>query len=208
MVCLWIRAFFAPEQFPWQQIGTGIPQQGFFDSIPIFHLPRHIENIFHDPVIGKWDTGFQRRVHAGAVHAVEQGLHEPFDIQIANVTTAGFLRGFAIQMRNVGECFLIACMRIFCQIQRAKHVIGKNGGTCSRIGRPRKTIPVHKFRSVKPWIAAENFIGTFSGECYFIMFGDFGTKIQKRGVHIGHSGKVFGGDRIGQGGKESLLAAL
>ena len=97
--------FFAPEQFPWQQIGTGIPQQGFFDSIPIFHLPRHIENIFHDPVIGKWDTGFQRRVHAGAVHAVEQGLHEPFDIQIANVTTAGFLRGFAIQMRNVGRVF-------------------------------------------------------------------------------------------------------
>ena len=99
MVCLWIRAFFAPEQFPWQQIGTGIPQQGFFDSIPIFHLPRHIENIFHDPVIGKWDTGFQGRVHAGAIHAVKKRLHEPFDIEISDYAAAFVLTGLAVKER-------------------------------------------------------------------------------------------------------------
>ena len=49
-------------------------------------------------------------------------------------------------------------------------IIGKKNSTGICICRPWKTVLMHQLFAVKPWIAAENFVSTFSGQCYLVLF--------------------------------------
>ena len=80
VVSLRVRAFFAVQQFCRKQIRAGVAQQCFFHAVLILHAPQHVEDVLHDAVVGKGNARFQTGVHAGAVHAVEERLHEPLDI--------------------------------------------------------------------------------------------------------------------------------
>ena len=85
MIGFRVRALFPVQKLLWKQVFTCVTEQCFLDTVLVFHFPRNIKHILDDAVVGKWNTGFQTGVHACAVHAVEQCLHKPFDVQISDI---------------------------------------------------------------------------------------------------------------------------
>ena len=129
-------------------------------------------------MVSKGDSRLKTGIHAGAVHAVEQCLHKPFDIQVGDLTASVFFGGFIRKMRCFFQGFFIPCMGVRREIKAFHNIIIKKGSTGIDIRRPRKTIPVHQFRAVKPRVSAEDFIGTFSGQCDLVLFFDQRTKVK------------------------------
>ena len=64
---------------------------------------------------------------------------------------------------------------------------------CARrqVRRPWKRVAVEKRFFMKPWIAAENFIRTFTGQYDFVLFCHFAAEVEQGRVHICHTGKVM-----------------
>ena len=85
MIGFRVRTLFPVQKFRREQVFAGITEQSFLNTVLVFHFPRNIKNVLNDAVVGKWNTGFQTGVHTCAVHAVEQCLHKPFDVQISDI---------------------------------------------------------------------------------------------------------------------------
>ena len=65
-------------------------EQTFYNSVRTFDVPRDIENVFYDPIIGKRYAGFKSAVHTGAVHPIKKSCHKPADIQVGDLTPTFF----------------------------------------------------------------------------------------------------------------------
>ena len=70
VVGLGIGVLFPEQNLVRKQSAPGLPQKTLYDAVLCLHLPRHVVQIFNDPVIGKGNSGLQAVPHAGAVHPV------------------------------------------------------------------------------------------------------------------------------------------
>ena len=149
-------------------------------------------------MVGERHARLESCVHARAVHAVEQCLHKPSDIQIRYFPSAFFFAVFTFKYRNLGYCFGICGVRVFLQRKDGQHAVFQEHGTRGEVHGPREAVGVEAFLLVEPRITAKDFVGALPCERHLVVCGDSPAEVEHRCLHVRHAWQIPGIDRLEQ----------
>ena len=152
-------------------------------------------------MIAERHAHLQAGVHAHAVLAVEQGRHEPVEIEHEHFTHTGRLFVIGGQFGGTAAGVKVVLAHKF--LAAAHGIGGEQTEPQTDRPRPREGILKQDVLTVIPRIAAEQLIGAFAGQTDGRAAAlDRCTEQQQRGIHVGHAGQGAGIRRGKQGGAQ------
>ncbi len=197
-----IGAFFAPCNLIRQHILAGEAQKTFFAAFIVLIFPRSGIEIFRNAFVAEGNAHLKGGIHAAHILAGEKGLHEPIEIEGHHFAHTALKRGKVGQAVREGFGGVVFLHDVFLGIYHA----GKFGGDeifavgCALC--PRKALLFADVFIAVPRVAAENFVGTFTGKGDGDALFYLAAEKEHRRIDVSHAGIAAGVDRVKESGDE------
>ena len=193
-----IGAFLSLHNFLREQIPDGVTQQSLFPASVILEFPGNAIQIFRNPVIAEGYPNLQAGEHTHPVFSIQQGLHEPSEIQIHHFLHSDLCRRILRQDVALAAGFQIGIHHVVFRRTKFGKPAGHQFGPLGRCLGPGKARLRPHLRVPVPGIAAENLVRALPGKGDLDLPSDFPAEGQQGKIHIRHSRQIPGNSGIFQ----------